>query len=337
MRFAFTPKLPVLLYTCTCSRRLAFIILMFGGNTWASENVNIAGYFRYVEEAIFSEPYVQLPQYQVTRKNFDVDGKNQLFADAKRTLESNIDLFALPGKQKLLQANGICFSGTWQIAHTSPYTGLYKAGVTLPAIARVSVSLSGTKQNDKRAMGLAIKVFHSAVFSENPKTSNLFVMHSLGGTKTQYVLDLAMDNEPELGSLPPFKDLLTAKRLETDLKKADKLYSGDKANARFRPVSHFAHVNANGSAVANATQPHWLKFSISPDTPRINKDDFRHELDVANYPNKQLEWQLHAAEFSDKGKHKTDWVHIGKFIADKSVVSSACDTRLHFQHPGITN
>lgn len=53
-------------------------------------------------------------------------------------------------------------------------------------------------------------------------------MHSLGGTKTKHVANLSMTNEPALGELPPFSQLLTAYRLESDLEKADKAFSGKK-------------------------------------------------------------------------------------------------------------
>jgi len=47
---------------------------------------------------------------------------------------------------------------TWKINHSSPYSGLFQARTNVPVIVRASVSLSGTKQRDKRAFGMAIKL-----------------------------------------------------------------------------------------------------------------------------------------------------------------------------------
>jgi hypothetical protein len=114
--------------------------------------------FEEVKSRVFSDPYSTLPQYKVSRKHFDVDGKNLLLSHAKRTLSSNANFIELGTKHKLLQANGICFAGTWKINHSSPYSGLFQARTNVPVIVRASVSLSGTKQRDKRAFGMAIKL-----------------------------------------------------------------------------------------------------------------------------------------------------------------------------------
>lgn len=327
--------------------------------------------FEEVKSLVFSDPYSSLPQYEVSRKHFDVSGENILLKHAQRTLSSNANFIELGTKHKLLQANGICFSGTWKINQNSPYTGLFQAGTEIPIIVRASVSLSGTKQQDKRAFGIAIKLFpyaHSAL------TENIFLMHSLGGTKTKYVANLPMTNEPALGELPPFSQLLTAYRLESDLEEADKAFSGKKANARFRPVSHLAAVKVGdaSSRVAEHTEestlelsisapttskeieierefetkseaeiktekqgPHWLRAALNSDTPLVNKDDFRDELSLRHYPNQTLSWVLSAANFNDAGIDKAKWQEIGEVTLTESVLSLTCDTKLHFNHPAI--
>ncbi len=327
--------------------------------------------FEEVKNLVFSDPYASLPQYEVSRKHFDVNGENVLLKHAQRTLSSNANFIELDTKHKLLQANGICFAGIWKMSQNSPYSGLFQAGTEVPVIVRASVSLSGTKQRDKRAFGIAIKLFpyvHSAL------TENIFLMHSLGGTKTKHVANLPMTNEPALGELPPFSQLLTAYRLESDLEKADKAFSGKKANARFRPVSHLAAVQVGdaNSRLAGHTEestpklsisvptaskeielerelevksdadtktekqgPHWLKAALSPDTPLVNKDDFRDELSLQHYPNNTLSWVISAAEFNDAGVDEARWREIGEVTLTESVVSTTCDTKLHFNHPAI--
>ena len=327
--------------------------------------------FEEVKSLVFSDPYVSLPQYKVSRKHFDVNGENVLLKHAQRTLSSNANFVELDTSHKLLQANGICFAGIWKMSQNSPYSGLFQAGTEVPVIVRASVSLSGTKQRDKRAFGVAIKLFpyaHSAL------TENIFLMHSLGGTKTKHVANLPMTNEPALGELPPFSQLLTAYRMESDLKEADKGFSGQKADARFRPVSHLAAVKVGDAnyRLAGHTEestpklsisvpttskeielgrelevkseadtkpekqgPHWLKAALSPDTPLVNKDDFRDELSLQHYPNQTLSWVLSAANFNDAGIDKVHWQQIGEIILTESVVSLTCDTKLHFNHPAI--
>lgn len=82
--------------------------------------------FKEVKSRVFSDPYSALPQYEVSRKHFDADGENLLLSHAKRTLSSNANFIELGTKHKLLQANGICFAGTWKINHSSPYSGFFK-------------------------------------------------------------------------------------------------------------------------------------------------------------------------------------------------------------------
>ena len=327
--------------------------------------------FEEVKSLVFSDPYSSLPQYEVSRKHFDIKGENVLLKHAQRTLSSNANFIELDTKHKLLQANGICFAGTWKIDQNSPYTGLFQAGTEIPVIVRASVSLSGTKQQDKRAFGMAVKLFPNA---HSALTENIFLMHSLGGTKTQHVASLPMTNEPALGELPPFSQLLTAYRLESDLEKADKAFSGKKANARFRPVSHLAAVEVSyanprlsvstekgtsGLSISAPTTsneseikteleikseadtkteirgPHWLRASLRSDTPLVDEDDFRGELSLQHYPNKTLTWTISAAEFNDDGIDKAHWQEIGEIILTESVVSLTCDTKLHFNHPAI--
>lgn len=86
-----------------------------------SSEVSPLDYFNKVKGAVFSDEYSALPQYKVTKKHFDRDHHNLLFADAKRTLESSDDLIEFPAGQKLLQANGICFSGKWVMNEQSDF------------------------------------------------------------------------------------------------------------------------------------------------------------------------------------------------------------------------
>ncbi|GFD79475.1 hypothetical protein KUL118_23370 [Tenacibaculum sp. KUL118] len=327
-------------FTTWCLFTLGLIALPFLSYGSDNDYSAVRDYYQSIKQAVFSDPYPSLPQYKVSRKHFDRDGENLLLKHAKRTLSSTTDFIELEGGQKLLQANGICFAGNWRIGKNSSYTGFYSKGTNVPVIVRASVSLSGTKQNDKRAFGMAIKLFAESKSKDatKPQTYNLFVMHSLGGTQTKHVLSLPMTNEPSLGELPPFSQLLTAYRLENDLGTADKLFSQEKANARFRPVSHIAHIpqsDLTTDTPLSLNGPHWLKLVASTDTTLVDKSDFRDELAVAHYPNHRIQWDIYAAPNNAQGIESAKWQHLGAMTVNESVTSLTCDTRLHFAHPVI--
>ena len=290
-------------------------------------------YFEQLKSRVFSDEYSELPQYKVTRKLFDRGGKNLLLADAIRTLRSKDDLIEFPAGQKLLQANGICLAGTWRMNHRSIYSGLFASNVELAVIARASVSLSGTRQRHKRAFAVALKLFPETADGERVTTENIFLMHTLGGVVTRSVYSLSLDNQPELGSLPPFSQWLTAHRLERDLEKADQSVSKGEPDARFRPVSHLAKVNVKGQIVTEPIKPYWLQLRPRKDLALDHHDDFRDELNVEHYPDNVLVWDVHAASYTASGKSKAKWKRIGEVSFTESVVSKSCDTELHFSHP----
>ena len=289
--------------------------------------------FETLKSEIFKQPYSQLPQYKVKKRLFGSEKKideNKLLEAAKRTFESSDDLIELPTKQKLLNANGICFSGTWNINQENEYTGLYKKGSNVNAIVRASVALSGTAQKNKRAFGMAIKLLPADI-AQGPSL-NAFVLHSMGGTITKHVLDLELDNEPPLGRLPKFSDLSTALRLRRDLEKADKAYGASKPDASFRPVSVFAEYNSQ-----NSISPRWLRLSAM-DEQRVDKEDFRDELNIENYSKNTIRYQIEVAGNNNNDNQKkknAQWKSIGLLELTDSVTSSACDLNLHFQHPKL--
>lgn len=292
--------------------------------------------FDQLKKALFEQPYQQLPQYKVSRRLFGPSGKsdkNKVLAAARRTFENTDDLIEQTNGQKLLNANGICFSGSWRITRDNPYTGLYKNGTTSPAIIRASVALSGTKQKNKRAFGMAIKLLPDDL-GEAPSL-NAFVLHSMGGTITKHVLDLSMDNEPPLGNLPRFSDLRTALRLRRDLETADSEVSTTKPDASYRPVSTFAyHLQTDETALA----PRWLRLT-SVTEERIDRNDFRDELQIKNYSGQNVKYHIEVAGDASSlndNKKNIQWFNIGVIHLTESVTSLACDLNLHFQHPRLT-
>jgi hypothetical protein len=289
--------------------------------------------FTDIESIVFNQAYPSLPQYQVNKRFFGDAGKpaeNHLAQAARRSLTLEDDIHEFPQGQKLLQANGICFAGKWIIEQSSAYTGQFRFPVNSLVIARASVSLGGTRQKDKRAFGMALKIFPVENPDETVRTLNAFVMHSMSGTRTRHVLDLVLDNEPPLGGLPPLSQIATALRLQKDLEKADEAISEGDPDIGFRPVEHLA-VDQDSETVA----PRWLRLKAPENMPRIDKDDFRDELRVEHYPGNELVWLIDVAADTGRGKKQAEWLTIGKLVFNRSITSPACDQRLHFKHPPL--
>lgn len=296
----------------------------------ASNELTIETSPRYqaLRDAVFRDEYEALPYYKVSKALFKKEGKessNQLLNDARRTLSDNRDLLGSERGQKLLQANGICFSGEWHIDRESEFSGLFKVGSRTPVIARASVSFSGTKQNERRALGLAVKLLPSDLGSS--ASLNVFTLHSVGGVKTKYLLDLALDNEPPLGRIPRFRDIPTALKLKSELLKADKEVGSVQPSITFRSIESLAAYKE-----VTPTAPRWIRFS-SANSARSDKQDFRDELRVENYPSNELVYQIEVASNPEKNKSKANWVAIGQLIFKESITSKVCDTQLHFAHP----
>jgi len=319
---------------------LLIILMVFSANsnsyaqsTDELDKSDIPTRFEQLKNELFEEPYSSLPYYKVSRKLFGPsrnNDKNKLLHAARRTFDDSSDLIEFPAGQKLLNANGICFTGRWRITDENSFSGLYRQGSDVPAIVRASVALSGTRQKHKRAFGLAIKLLPDDL--QTAPSLNAFVLHSMGGTRTKHVLDLSMDNAPPLGRLPSFRDLSTALRLRSDLEKADKEKGATKPSVSFRPVTAFANYSTDKQSI---NSPKWLRLSPLT-TTRVDQDDFRNELQVTAYPEQQIRYAIEVAANSDNGKKSTaQWQTIGQLVLDNSVTSLACDTRLHFQHPTL--
>ena len=302
--------------------------------------------FRDIKNAVFLQPYETLPNYKVSKKKFGSKGDNEnnnLLAAARRTLSSRADLLDFPHGQKLFNANGICFAGVWSIDSPSIYTGQFEQGSQSLVIARASVALSGTRRGDKRAFGFALKLFPGMNEERATETINVFVMHSLSGTRARHILGLSLDNAPTLGSLPPLTQLGTVLRMQSDLERADAEAGAKPPQVAFRPITALAV----GEEGVTPVSPHWLRLVASEEMPRINEDDFRDELRVENYPNNTLIYRIDVASdqppSDSKGeeankkisKKQAQWQTIGRLILDESITSEVCDKRLHFPHPSI--
>ena len=286
-----------------------------------------------VHDAVFNSAYQDLPAYEVNSDLFGPSGDNHtnlLLADARRTLTSDADLLDFPAGRKLLQPNGICFSGEW-IMGTTPYTGMLASGVRGLAIVRASVSLGGTRYRDKRAFSMAVKIFPTLDYALNVETRNLLVMESIAGSSRKYFHEAVMDNEPPLGGIPALNSLGTSLRIYKDMQRADTELSPAGANLTYRPVSSLAVANDPATAVS----PRWIRLMLADNSIRIREDDFRNELNLSKYPGQEMTWVIEAADGHTAGKAHAEWQTIGSLKLDKSITSPGCDLHLHFAHPVV--
>ncbi len=297
-----------------------------------------------LKSEVFSDPYSQRPTYNVTRKPFGKPGnkpENHLRTAARRTLKSAQDLYDFENGQKLLQANGICFAGQWVMDQPSRYSGLFSYGTISPAIVRASVALSGVQRKDKRAFGMAVKLLPDSL--GDAASLNLFVLNSMGGVVTDHTLSLVMDNQPPLGRIPRFSDIRTVLRMKKDLEAADREHLSEyassdaqkiKPNATFRPVTHLAGFQS-GDEPNTVISPQWIRFTAIT-TERVDKDDFRDELSLNHYEKGRIEYQIDVAADHGGKKSSARWDAVGRLILTESIVSRTCDSRLHFQHPSLS-
>ncbi len=255
-----------------------------------------------------------------------------LAADAKRTLSNFDDLLGPERGPKLLQANGICFSGYWEITEKSDFTGVFESGRRAPVIARASTIFSGTRQSERRAFGMAVKLLPDDL--GDAPSLNVFSSHSAGGVTQPYVLDLSMDNEPPLGRIPSWRDISTALKLKSTLLQADREAGSVDPSVTYRGVAALGEYNVQGLS----RSPHWIRFSPATEE-RVDREDFRDELRVENYQGNQLTYNIDVGDQAgvvDKAKKKKSsalWQTIGKLVFTESITSNVCDTQLHFPHP----
>src|SRR5262245_34906605 len=94
--------------------------------------------FEEVKAIAFSGPYSDLPNHQGLGPKTLI----QFFNDSARNMHDRRDI--RPRFDKLIHANGICFSGKWLIdqetPEKNPYTGYFAPGSVGHIIARLSVA-----------------------------------------------------------------------------------------------------------------------------------------------------------------------------------------------------
>ena len=279
--------------------------------------------FSEVWDVVISDPY-ENPQYRVTLRSFFSFGINKLLESSERTIEDDSDI--LPQFEKLLHPNGACLKGTWNITEENPYTGYFAEGSQGLIIARASVALSETLKGQYRDFGLAGKIYptNDPFHTEKLSTANFFAIDNFAGTLADHYTDVALTNEPEVTLRPGSLALLPiAFAAGFALSQADQ-------NPGIRQLYPISELGLSDTILAKT--PGWIKIQASPDQGKVDEEDFRDELNIMNYENGQLFFDIYVTT-DESTREDKEWLKIGYILFDDSVVSNSCDHRLHFQHP----
>ncbi|MBN2824431.1 MAG: hypothetical protein JXQ76_03825 [Campylobacterales bacterium] len=271
--------------------------------------------FEEVWDVLLHDKYKTLPHYTLSAKALRVDNRDIILHDAKRTLESRADI--LPPFDKLAHPNGICFKGIWRIDQANIYSGYFQKGTVAPIIARISTALSNTSsQQGTRAFGFAGKLF-----GKNPKepTANFFLVDDLGGRDLASFSEVVLLNEPPLSiTYEVAQHLLYATKVASTFEKVD-------AHAKIRQLYEVSQLDTKSSQIIT---PKWMKLEVSQ-MPNKPMPEFRDELEI--YTNQKLVLDISVA--NKMVENKKNWQKIGTITLDDSLLSLACDKRLHFHHP----
>ncbi|MBK1833157.1 hypothetical protein [Roseibacillus ishigakijimensis] len=283
-------------------------------------------------QKLSAEPYQELPLHQLSfrRLLWGTLTRHPLFdylAAQRRILHSQAPFRATgQGYPKLINANGICLKGTWQIAENkdNPYQGLLAPGTNFPLLARLSSFTAETKNGHPRSLGLACQLFPRE--NEHDKVHTLLLHEDFGGLHAPSIIGSHLSNSPPATlrlsrqSLPLL--LLT---LIT--------YPFQSRSPWTRPL----HVLTSG-----AGEPRFLQVVLqgSPPTTDSQESDFREEI-LRRFANeKTLEPLSGEIWVSDQGARKglsgqlsgTEWHRIGTILFHAAVASAAGDRQWHFSH-----
>jgi hypothetical protein len=274
---------------------------------------------------IGSDPYVEMPHYEVTLKSFYGFLENHILAAARRTLSDRNDL--LPRFRKLIHPNGLCLAGTWNITEETPYTGYFRKGSRALIILRASTGMSATRRGELRTFGIAGKIFPTTDPSAVVETVNFTTTEDLGGTQRDHFLDALNTNDILKISWPGLfinSGIITA--LGNAFTTAEKTL--DVSQALFRQLYNIAE--AGEPDPSSARSPVWVQLTGAPDVPRVDAEDFRDELRVARYPG-GLRFEISAADEGTRLGAK-NWKKIGYVEVTADALTDTCDNRLHFPH-----
>jgi hypothetical protein len=284
--------------------------------------------FQDVKSTTFSGPYPTLPHHQgLGPKTFI-----QFFNDSARNLHDKRDI--RPRFDKLIHANGICYSGIWRIdperrepgdgrtgrngpaaaARREPFTGYFAPGSEGLIVARMSVAGPELTRGYRRAFGIAGKVYPTLDPTLKVKPGNFVTVSGLSGSKAPHILDIAPTNMPEVGPA------LAANVINRII---FRLMDTRPGYRQLYPISTLGVPRG-----APVRTPDLLMLKVPDDTPRVDAEDFRDELRLKNYPGNTLTYVIYVKMFDD-----ADWSRIGQIDFTEDAICEGCDKRIHFWIP----
>jgi hypothetical protein len=288
--------------------------------------------FEEVKSITFSGPYARLPNHQGLGPKTLV----QFFNDSARNMHDKRDI--RPRFDKLIHANGICFTGLWKIDKATaetvatgdgprdpytgikidlprePYTGYFAPGSEGLCIARLSVAGLYMTRGYRRAFGIAGKVFPTLDPHQKVKPGNFVTVNFLTGTKEAHITDIAPTNQPGVG---PAIAANVINRIIFRLMDTRPGYR------QLYPISTLG-VPRGGTV----RTPDLMQLKVPDNTPRIDADDFRDELRLKNYPGNKLTYEIRVKMFDDP-----NWSKIGRIEFTEDGICEGCDKRIHFWIP----
>ncbi len=273
--------------------------------------------FNEVWNQIRSEPLEKFPQNEVSFFKLFSDDGDKISKDAQRTMDERSDI--LKPFEKLAHPNGICFKGIWEIEAETKYSGYFKQGSKALIIARASTAMSNTKSGSTRAFGFAGKLFPTMNPNEQntEPSANFFLIDDLGGTDASHYTDVVLSNEPSVSfTYEVFTHLFYALKVSSAFSNVDK-------HPGIRQVYEVSSLGEKSPVIT----PKWMKIEAK-ERKKVDAKDFREELSIKE--GETLVFNVSVA--NEMVDEKKLWQKIGTIRLDSSVVSNACDHRLHFHH-----
>ncbi|BDI17052.1 hypothetical protein ANSO36C_28540 [Nostoc cf. commune SO-36] len=262
-----------------------------------------------VKEVGFSSPYGEpLPYHE----GLGLTKFLQFLNDSARNMFDKRDI--RPYYDKLIHANGICCSGVWRITEDSPYTGYFAKGSEGLVFARLSVAGAGIKRGDRRAFGIAGKVYPTLNPNEKVKPGNFVTVDYLTGIKTKHITDTELTNFPSVG-------LDIGANLVNRI--IFRLMDKRPGFRQLFPISTLGV--APGSKVVTPDQ---FMLRVAQGTAKIDAEDFRDELRLEKYPDHKLVYTINVKNFNEK-----EWTKLGVIEFNDYSICEGCDKRIHFWIP----
>jgi hypothetical protein len=264
--------------------------------------------FAEVKRVAFSGPYATLPYY----KGLGPTTFLQFFNASSRNVADKRDI--RPTYNKLIHANGICFSGVWRIDRESPYTGYFARGSEGLLLTRFSVAGPQVRRGQARALGIAGKIWPGLDPERKARPANFVTVTDLGGSADPYITNQAPTNSPRVGLTPAALLINRVIFRMVDTRPGYRL---------LYPISTLGLPPG-----APVVTPDLLQLRVAEGTPKVDADDFRDELRLARYPQGRLVYAINVKSFDD-----ASWQQLGTMELTEDAVSEGQDKRLHFWIP----